>query len=188
MMSQLIHAAGRSRRFARLTTCAVLAALAAVTLLWIGRASADDRGASPAATINKSVSNVVTGKADAVDATAMACTSSGSFTDMPAMSETFSFGGTASRPVLVLFQGEWFSFTEGARVGIQLTIDGVAQSGPAFVVVDHRPNGQLHENETHGFNFISDKLASGTHTATIQWAMQLGTACVFNRSLIVLHK
>jgi hypothetical protein len=181
-------AAGRSPRLARLTTYAVLAALAVVALFWIGRASADGGGASPAATINKTVSNVATGKADAVDATAMACTSSGSFTNMPAMSETFSFGGTASRPVLVLFQAEWFSFTEGARVGIQLTIDGVAQSGPAFVVVDHRPSGELHENETHGFNFISDPLAPGMHTATIQWATAPGTACVFNRSLIVLHK
>jgi hypothetical protein len=187
-MSHLLHGAGRSGRLARLTASAVLTALAVVALLWIGRASAGDGRTSPPPTLNKTVTNLATGRADAADATASTCTSSGSFADMPGMSKTFTQAGTTSRPVLALFQGEWFSFTEGARVGIQLTIDGVAQSGPSFVIVDHRPNGELHENETHGFNFISDPMAPGTHKATIQWATQLGTACVFNRSLIVLHK
>jgi hypothetical protein len=45
------------------------------------------------------------------------------------------------------------------------------------------------EVETHGFNFVSDPLAPGTHTATIQWRDNgLGPFCATERSLIVLHK
>lgn len=164
-------------------------ALAALTLVWIGRASADEGGASPAATISKAVSNVATSRADAVDAGNEVCTASPQFNNLPNMSETFAFGGTASRPVIVLFQGSWRDRTEGSSVSIRLTIDGVVQSGPAFVGVDHRPIGEPPMADTSGFNFVSDMLAPGTHTATIQWADNgVGPFCVTDRSLIVLHK
>jgi hypothetical protein len=42
---------------------------------------------------------------------------------------------------------------------------------------------------THGFNFLSDLLAPGLHVARIQWRSVFGTtACVQDRSLIVMHK
>jgi hypothetical protein len=152
-------------------------------LVWIGRASADT---SSTAAVSTSVSNVATGRADAVNAADFACTPAVSFTAMPGMSETFSFGGAASRPVLVLFQAEWRSFGEGSVASIRLMIDGIVQ--PASTLsVDHRVPGNGDEIETHGFNFVSDPLAPGTHTATIQWSAT-GTLCATDRSLIVLHK
>jgi hypothetical protein len=186
-MSQLAHSVRRSPRRVRFAVGALLLTLAVFAVFWIGRASADEGGASPAATIAKTFSNIATGRADAVEANDSPCTVSPQFNDMPGMSETFSFGGTASRPVLVLFQAEWFSFTQS--VAIRLTIDGVVQSGAAIVVIDERESGAPDEVETHGYNFISDPLAPGTHTARIQWADSgAGPGCTNDRSLIVLHK
>jgi hypothetical protein len=181
-MSQLTHTVRRSPRRRWLIAGGTLALLLAFALLWIGRASADEGAPISPAT---SVSNVATGKADAVDAVDSNCIASFEFTDMPGMSETFSFGGTARRPVLVLFQGEWSTPTAGSTANIRLMIDGVVHSGITNAVLDHRAGGAPNEIETHGFNFVSDPLAPGTHTATIQWA---GGSCVRNRSLIVLHK
>lgn len=115
--------------------------------------------------------------------------SSQQWVDMPAMSETFQLGGNVSRPVIVLFEGEWQGFAERAIVGIRLTIDGAVQSGPSTVAVDHRPFGEPDEGETHGFNFVSDPIAPGAHTARIQWISSLPTeVCVGDRSLIILHR
>jgi hypothetical protein len=146
--------------------------------------------AAPAAYAqSKSVSKIVTGKASAVDATDGACTAANFFHDMPDMSKSFSFGGTASRHVIVLFQGEFRSLTEGTAVLIQLLIDGVVQSGPRHVAMAVRPVGDEFPPGTHGFNFISDRLAPGTHTAQIQWRdTGAGPGCVEGRSLVVLHK
>jgi hypothetical protein len=184
-MSQFVNRA-RPWRVAALAAIA----LAALPRVWMGRATADD-GTDAVA---KTVSNIATGRADAVDAsTALSqCTSSASFTAMPQMSETFSFGGNASRPVLVLFHGEWVGFAEGAFVTVRLTIDGVVQSGPGAagdLVLAFRPAGEPFQSGTHGFNFVSEPLAPGTHTATIQWqSAGGGQVCVDERSLIVLHK
>jgi hypothetical protein len=156
-------------------------AVACVTLL----------GAAPVAYAqSKSVSKIATGKASAVDATDSACTAANFFHDMPDMSKSFSFGGTASRHVIVLFQGEFRFLTEGTSVLIQLLIDGVVQSGPRHVVIVSRQLGDEHNPPgTHGFNFISDRLAPGTHTAQIQWRDSgAGPGCVETRSLVVLHK
>ena len=185
----LAHAVQRSPRRARLIAVAVLVALAVLALVWIGRASADEGGPNSPDVVDKAFSNVATGRADVVDVSASACTPSAVFTDMPGMSETFSFGGNPSRPVIVLFQAEWETFGSGAVVVIRLTIDGIVQSGAATVVLDHRGAGEPDEVETHGFNFVSDPLAPGTHTAKIQWRHDSQpAACSEERSMIVLHK
>jgi hypothetical protein len=183
-MSQLTHAVRRSRRRARLAACALLLALAAFALVLIGRASADE--GKPSDDAPAAVSNVAVGRADAVDAAAVTCTTSGVFATMPGMSETFSFGGAASRPVLVLFQGRWENGVEGDAV-IQLTVDGVVQPGPGSAVRVHEDDASV-DVETNGFNFISASLAPGTHTAAIRWLTIDGRICVGPRSLIVLHK
>ena len=185
-MSQLTQAVRRSPRRARLTAAAVLVALAALMLVWIGRASAD-QGGRKLASVSSSVSNVPTSRADAVDfAGFIACTVSPAFNDMPEMSKTFRLGGRVAQPVIVLFQGQWGGFTSGAAVQIRLTIDGVPGSG---LTINERPSGEPNVVETHGYNFVSEPLAPGTHTATIQWADNgAGPSCIGRRSLIILHK
>jgi hypothetical protein len=160
-------------------------ALSAFTLL----ASAD-KGRN-LASVSSTVSNVATGKADAVDELAGACTCAPYFHDMPFMTKTFKLGGTASRPVIVLFQSELSTGTPGSRVETRLTIDGVVQPGPgATVILSTLPSDALTGFvETHGFNFISNPLAPGTHTATIQWRDSgEGPWYASRRSLIILHK
>jgi hypothetical protein len=173
----------RSPRRARLVTIL----FAASALIWLGRASAQEGGPVPAA--SKSISTNIS-KADAVDATDQVCAPQGGFSDIPGMLVSFKSGGAGSRPVIVLFQGEWFNFADSSAIEIRLTIDGVEQSGPARVIVEHRTTGSFDEFETHGFNFLSDRLAPGLHVGRIQWkrAGAAGTACVGNRSLIVMHK
>jgi hypothetical protein len=108
---------------------------------------------------------------------------------MPDMAVTFKLGGSASRPVLVFIQASLAFPSEGASLIMRLTVDGVVQSGPDDVVVDLRPTGEPFPVSTHGFNFISDSLAPGTHTARIQWRDNgAGQGCARSRSLIVLHK
>jgi hypothetical protein len=190
-MSQLARSVRRSPRRTRLIAGVVLLALAALMLVWIGHATAGKGGPTRAVKIAKTVSNVATGRADAVDATTFVCTTGGTFTDMPEMSATFRLGGRAAQPVIVLFEGEWGgpSFTEGTGAFIRLAIDGVVQT-PVDVGVERRPTGTPDDLETHGFNFVSDPLAPGTHTATIQWrgTTTSGQVCVQDRSMIVLHK
>jgi hypothetical protein len=182
-MSYVTLIGWRSPRRGRLVTILV----AASALIWLGRASAQDGGVVAAA--SKSISTNIS-KADAVDATDQVCAPSGSFSDIPGMLVSFKSGGAGSRPVIVLFQGEWFGFADSSAIEIGLTIDGIVQSGPARVTVEHRTTGSFDEFETHGFNFLSDRLAPGLHVGRIQWRRSgaSGQACVGNRSLIVLHK
>lgn len=138
---------------------------------------------------SKSVSNMATARASAVDANERVCTAAPFFVDMPNMSKSFSFGGSASRHVIVLFEGEFGHLTEGTSLTIQLMIDGVVQSGPKDIFMLFHADGDEFPAGTHGFNFISDRLAPGAHTAKIQWRdTGAGPGCVFARSLVVLHK
>jgi hypothetical protein len=187
-MSSLVHAA--RPHWVRYASSGVLVGLVALALVWIGRANADEGGADPAA-VSKSVINLATGRADAVDGTGFTCTGSASFVDLPAMSKTISFGGTAGRSVLVLFQSEFLSFATNSLAPIRLTIDGVPQGPANDVAMDfHHPVNDPFPVETHGFNFISDVLAPGTHTVKLQWRDSGGGGqiCAGARSMIVLHK
>ena len=165
---------------------AAVVVLAAFALFLLGRATADEDSADA---ISKSVTGVPIPKADGIDATDTICTVSPNFNNMPGMSKTFTLDTTSNKPVIVMFQGEWFTGTEGSAAFIQLAIDGIVQSGPNSVVVAFIPFGETPETETHGFNFISNSLSPGTHTAAIQWADNgQGPYCVRVRSMIILHK
>jgi hypothetical protein len=186
-MSHLARVIHRRPRRAQVL-CAALIALIAPTLVWIGGSSAGPAIVRPGA-VSKTVANVPTGKTDAVDLTDIPCTVSPSYTDMPGTAVTFKVGGTAPRPVIVLMQGQWFLPNDGVTVRIRLLIDNVVQSGPTDVLIAERPAGVALESGTHGFNFVSNALAPGPHTAKIQWHDNgVNFGCVTNRSLIVMHK
>jgi hypothetical protein len=185
-VSQLPRSFRLRTRPVRLVAGSVFFALSAVTLVWSGHAIASKGGADRAERIATTVSNVATGKADAVTAGDRVCTAAPFDHDMPGMSKTFSFGGTKARPVLVFFQGEFGQLTEGAEVSVGLSIDGVRNQEMS---VDSRSSGEPDEFETHGFNWVSGPLAPGTHTAKLQWADNgAGPGCVDDRSLIILHR
>jgi hypothetical protein len=159
------------------TRVAVVAALAAAAFA-AGSAVAGRTAAESTA------SNVPTSKADAADATDRQCTGSSIFADMPGMTTTFTLGGREPRPVVALFEAVWAGVgVAGAEV--RLTVDGVPQfAGSSIPLAARGPT------ETHGFNFLSNALAPGVHTATIQWRTGLAgqASCAEHRSLVVLHK
>jgi hypothetical protein len=117
----------RSRRL-RVVTTVFVCTLAAVTFVWIGRASAQIPSPSDQPEVSKSVSTV-TSKADAVDTTNGACASSTQFADMPGMAVSFRLGGSAPRAVIVLFQGVFSLGDVPATAQVRLTIDGIVQLG-----------------------------------------------------------
>jgi hypothetical protein len=165
------------------------AALAAVALISIGRVSAVQAGGSGrAVAAARSFSNIPTVKTDAVTAADQVCTVSPDLVAMPGMSKTFKLGSTTKRPVVVLFQGEWFS-TDPSRAGeVELAIDGVVQPGTDGSGVVMFFNSGDTVLETHGFNFVSAPLAPGPHTATIEWADNgVGPVCITNRVMTIQH-
>jgi hypothetical protein len=138
------------------------------------------------------VSSSASGRVGAFNSTAafgeqdLVCTSSSVYVDMPSMKVTFKTHGPPN-PAIVLFQGEWH--VKGSAIAaLRLVIDNVVQTGPG----DDNSPFAAHSGsrfETNGFNFISNVLRSGTHTAKIQWATRsAGQACVNERTMIVLHR
>jgi hypothetical protein len=169
---------------------ALLVAVVAPMLVWIGRSTAGPGASRPVGAARTTATNIPTGKADAVAlSNDIPCTVSPNYTDMPGTSVTFKLGGTAPRPVIVLMQGQWFMPNEGVEVRIRLMVDGIVQSGPNNVLVVERPNGVALTDGSHGFNFLSNPLTPGTHTAKIQWHDNgVNFGCIANRTLIVMHK
>jgi hypothetical protein len=140
--------------------------------------AAEVSGADPL----KSVAGVLS-RFDGVDATDNPCTSSASYVNMPGMSKTFF--QSATDDVVVMFQGEWISGT--GRALLRLTVDNVVQPGPgdgASPFAPHEGSGVA----TNGFNFISNPIGAGNHTARIQWATTNSQVCVDERSMVVLHR
>ena len=167
---------------------AMLVAVVAPALFWIGRSTA---GVAPAsARVARTATNVPTGKANVVAlSNDIPCTVSPNYTDMPGTSVTFKLGGNAPQPVVVLMQGQWFMPNEGVNIRIRLLVDGIVQSDPNNVLVVERPCGVSLTDGSHGFNFLSDPPTPGTHTAKIQWHDNgVNSGCIANRTLIVLHK
>jgi len=179
------HRPRRSRR-----VVAILVAVLAPTLVWIGRSTARPAAPTPVRATRTTATNVPTGKADVVALSSdIPCTVSPNYTDMPGTSVTFKLGGSASRPVIVLMQGQWFMPNEGVSVRIRLLVDGIVQSGPNNVLVVERPTGVALTDGSYGFNFLSNPLTPGTHTAKIQWHDNgVSFGCISNRTLTVLHK
>jgi hypothetical protein len=187
-MTHLILVGRRSPRQVRRAAAVLLLALAALALVWIGRASAD--ASSPTARHATkdffAASNVPIPKADAAVSTFFSeCSCSPTMHAMSGMSKTFRLGGRVPQRVIVMFQGEFFQPVErGAHALVRLVIDGVPQnSGEEVVIASHVVQA------THGFQWVSESLAPGTHTAVIEWR-DGGDAPVYvaPRSMIILHK
>jgi hypothetical protein len=105
------------------------------------------------------------------------------------MAVSFKIGGKKPLPVVVMFQGQWFMPNEGVNVRVQLLIDNVVQSGANDILTVERPSGVSLVDGTHGFNFVSNVLSSGAHTAKLQWRDNgVNFGCIARRTLIVLHK
>jgi hypothetical protein len=189
-MSHLILIVRRSRRRALRAAAVLLLALAAPALIWIGRASADTDTRPPTGRDGANdffaVSNVPTPKADAAVSTFFAaCSCSPVMHEMDGMSKTFRLGGRVRQRVIVMFQGEFFEPTvRGAYALVRLVIDGVAQNSGEEVVI-----ASYVVQATHGFQWVSEPLSPGTHTAVIEWR-DGGNAPVYvaPRSMIILHK
>src|SRR5262249_3495059 len=125
---------------------------------------------------------------DGVDATDNPCTTSlfPNYVDMPGMSVTYAQGGTSPSKVIAMFQGEWIPNT--GRAFLRLVIDGVVQTGPGDASSTFAAH-DLSDDETNGFNFISDQQTQGvTHTAKIQWSTLNDQICVDERSLLIFHR
>lgn len=133
------------------------------------------------------------GKFAGVDQSNSVCTTSFTSVNMPDMARTFTISGTSSRSVVVLFQGSNWAANAQRQVEIQLTIDGVPNPGPGGSIVlpvfQGDEDAQAPFAVSHGFNFQTDALAPGSHTARIRWRSFDGsTVCVGPRSMIVLFK
>jgi hypothetical protein len=86
---------------------------------------------------------------------------------------------------VVMFTGEWIPNT--GRALIRLVVDGVVQAGPGDAASPFSP----HEGTvvgTNGFNFITNPLGAGAHTAKIQWSTTGSQVCIDERSMIVMHR
>jgi len=120
-------------------------------------------------------------RVEGVDSTSTTSTTSTTYVNMSGMSRSFTLAGTNNKKVVVMFQGVMEVFDSAVFASIRLLIDGNVQSGPQPVLVDQ------FDFQTAGFNFITDSLAPGQHTAVIQWKSGSG-AEIFaaDRSLIVL--
>jgi hypothetical protein len=150
--------------------------------------------AGPAAAQLRSKTAAIS-KFDGVDNNDKPCTSSTTFVNIPSMSRTWTQGGAANDEVAVLFQGSGWFVEDTNNAAIRLTIDGAVVPGPGaasdLFVFGADPVGSPGDpqNTSHGFNFQSNAVAPGQHTARIQWASLNGTEiCVGPRSLLVLHK
>ena len=80
-MSQFARAIDRRPRRA-LLVCAAVFFVVAPALIRVGRSSAGPAGRAQPGAASKTVANVPTGKADAIDRTDIPCTVSPGFTDM----------------------------------------------------------------------------------------------------------
>jgi hypothetical protein len=148
--------------------------------------------AGPAAAQLRTKSGSIS-KFDGADNNNSVCTGSLTFKNIPSMAVTFTQGSGAADEVAVLFQGAGWFVEQLNFVGIRLTIDGAVQPGPGAgndtFIYGADPSTTASGTTSHGFNFQSEALAAGSHTARIQWRSFDGSEiCVGPRSLLVLHK
>lgn len=116
---------------------------------------------------------------------------------MPGMLASFTQAGPDTSSIVVAFQGNWSQGASGeTTVGafILLEIDGnradltstnggvLATPGPASAI----------GSGTHGFNFVTEPISPGPHTAILLWTDNVlngtGTICVAERSMVIHHR
>jgi hypothetical protein len=115
---------------------------------------------------------------------------------MPGAALSFTREGTDTASVIVSFVGNWTNPTGGGTADgafIFLEIDGQRQDTTSINggVLASPGHSTTVANGTHGFNFVTNRLAPGAHVATILWADNVlngtGTICIAERSLVVYH-
>ena len=97
--------------------------------------------------------------------------------------------------IVVTFVGSWTKPTSGNPAGafIFLEIDNnrVDVTSTNGGVLVHEGTATSVSNGTHGFTFVTEPIAPGTHVAKMRWADNVlngsGTICVFERSLVIHH-
>jgi hypothetical protein len=119
-----------------------------------------------------------------VDEIVEACTTAGSFVNMPAMVKTFTIGGSAASSALITFQGASSLSGHAFDTGfVRLMVDGKVQTPGTIPLVGADGKG------THGFTWQTSALAPGSHQARVQWRTDLGSSfCVDARSLTILYR
>lgn len=116
--------------------------------------------------------------------------------DMPGVVANFTIEGDEPASVVVSFVANWTKPSNGpaagafillevddSRVDITSTNGGVLASPGTDTDVS---------NGTHGFNFVTEPIAPGSHIAKILWADNIlngtGTICVFERTMVIFHR
>src|SRR5262245_12008523 len=157
-----------ARRPVKLAVVAAFAlAIAAAALVWSqqgGAAGAGDQTrpgvALPSPQAGGTQVSGSVSKWDGIDATDNPCTTSTSYVDMPGMSVTFTTT-TLHQRYVIEFQGEWFNHD---RALVRALVDGNVVTGPGDdaspLAVDSGNDAGAEIDETNGFNFISDDVAS----------------------------
>lgn len=149
-------------------------------------------GCAPATTVTTPVSKITAAVADD-----LVCRTSNDNTveDMPGTFKSFVQGGDSPQSIVVTFVGSWAKPTSGNPAGafIFLEIDNnrVDVTSTNGGVLVHEGTATSVSNGTHGFTFVTEPIAPGTHIAKIRWADNVlngsGTICVFERSLVIHH-
>jgi hypothetical protein len=115
---------------------------------------------------------------------------------MPGASVAFTRTGDDTAAVVVSFVGQWPNPAGGGTANgafIFLEIDGERHdiTSTNGGVLASPGNSNTVSSGTHGFNFVTEPIAAGGHTASILWADNVlngqGTICVGERSLVVYH-
>jgi hypothetical protein len=89
------------------------------------------------------------------------------------------FSTTAVATLTALFVAECRVGEAGARLEVQIVVDGVtANPGTAVLTV-----GKQYETRSH--LAFRTNIPAGTHTVTVQWRVSAGSAYVRNRSFTV---
>ena len=115
---------------------------------------------------------------------------------MVGMVATFTQAGPDTSSIVVSFQGTCSQLAGGDEtVGafLFLEIDGNradVTSTNGGVLVNPGPTNAVGSG-THGFNFVTEPLLPGPHTASLLWADNVlngtGTICIAERSMVVHH-
>lgn len=176
----------RLPRLARGVGLIAVGALAVATAPWIAEAAG--RQVRPAV-VSRDVSNIPTGRADALEVLGMACAASDQYVQMPGTTLVFTLGGSHRRPAIVQFSGLFGGFGDTDYMMVRLLVDGAVQPGTGQGVTMSYKEGLA---RPAGFDFFTARLAPGNHRVTLQYKATTGdgapwNTCVGDRTLIVLH-
>ncbi|MEK7530433.1 MAG: hypothetical protein AAB573_01055 [Patescibacteria group bacterium] len=112
------------------------------------------------------------------------CTTSTTYEDVPGMEESFTQGGIFSNEIYAAFTAQIDA--PGGNLDFRFLVDGLTQSGSGSGVV---LKSSALNSTNNSWNFISDAVSPGAHTATLQWRVIDGVqACIGSRSMIIHHR